>query len=175
MGAKQQNFRGSTQLRLRGSHESDFSKGNWYFCSQARFPKEAGGAAPNAVFPGHIRRIIWTTDGWPLVLPERYGAVPQVEITEDEIIGIWEHIDLGYAYEKQKEAVTMEFAADHTIISSGPWKGGKWSYNAEKKVLTANGVSLYLSRETDWEAAPRKHTIVYVGLGDHKTYWGKKQ
>ena len=24
-GAKQQNFRGSTQLRLRGSHESDFS------------------------------------------------------------------------------------------------------------------------------------------------------
>ena len=95
-------------------------------------------------------------------------------IPKNEIVGTWEHIDLGYSYGKQKEAVAMEFAADHTI-ASGPWKGGKWSYDASKQVLTANGVTLYLSRETDWEAAPRTHTVVYAGLGDHKTYWGKKK
>lgn len=158
------------------SHCAVFDDGNdnWYFSSQGRFPQDAGGAAPNAVFLGHIRRIIWTSDEWPLVLPERYGAVPKVAITENDIIGTWEHIDLGYSYGKQKESVQMEFAANHTI-TSGPWKGGKWSYNASTQVLSANGVTLYLSRETDWEATPRTHTIVYAGLGDHKTYWGKKR
>ncbi len=149
-------------------------QGNWYYSSQARFPDNAGGAAPNAVMLGHIRRIVWTSDGWPLVLPERYGAVPQTAITEDDITGTWEHIDLGYKYGVQKESQAMEFAADHTI-ASGPWKGGKWSFDAANQILTANGVTLYLSRETDWEAAPRTHTIIYVGLGDHKTYWGKKK
>lgn len=151
----------------------DDGNGNWFYSSQARFPDNAGGTAPNAVMLGHIRRIVWTADGWPLVLPERYGAVPQVAITEEEIAGTWELIDLGYSYGKQKVATTMEFNADHTI-SSGPWKGGKWMYDAASQVLTVNGVTLYLSRETDWEATPRTHTIVYVGLGDHKTYWGKK-
>lgn len=152
----------------------DDGKGNWYYSSQARFPESAGGAAPNAVMLGHVRRIVWTSDGWPMALPERYGAVPQIAITEEEIAGTWEHIDLGYSYGKQKAASTMEFAADHTI-ASGPWKGGKWSYDPSSQVLTANGVNLYLSRETDWEASPRTHTIVYAGLGDHKTYWGKKK
>lgn len=151
----------------------DDGKDNWYYSSQARFPESAGGAAPNAVMLGHVRRIVWTSDGWPLVLPERYGAVPQLAITEEEIPGKWEHIDLGYSYGKQKTASAMEFAADHTI-TSGPWKGAEWSYDASKQILTANGVTLYLTRETDWEASPRTHTIVYAGLGDHKTYWGKK-
>jgi hypothetical protein len=35
-------------------------------------------------------------------------------------------------------------------------------------------VELYLQRETDWEASPRTHTIVYAGYANNKTYWGKK-
>ncbi|MBQ0096351.1 MAG: arabinan endo-1,5-alpha-L-arabinosidase [Bacteroidales bacterium] len=151
----------------------DDGKDNWYYSSQARFPNDAGGAAPNAVMLGHVRRIVWTTDGWPLVLPERYGAVPQVAIKESDIVGKWEHIDLSYKYAEQRTAVEMEFAADNTI-TSGPWKGGKWTYNEDSQILTANGVTLYLYRETDWEASPRTHTIVYAGLGNRKTYWGKK-
>lgn len=152
----------------------DDGKGNWFFSSQGRFPANAGGAAPNAVMLGQVRRIVWTSDDWPLVLPERYGAVPQVSITEADIAGIWEHIDLGYEYGVQKESQPMEFAEDHTI-TSGPWKGGKWSFDTSKQILTANGVTLYLYRETDWEASPRTHTIVYAGFGNHKTYWGKKR
>jgi hypothetical protein len=49
-------------------------------------------------------------------------------------------------------------------------------------VLTVNGIKLYLQRETDWEAGTeannrhtgRKATIVYAGLKDLVTYWGKK-
>lgn len=146
------------------------SNGNWYYSSQGRLPANID----NAVMLGHVRSILWTKDGWPLVMPERYGAVPQVTIKEEELIGKWEHIDLSYSYGEQKSAATMTLAADHTI-TEGTWKGGTWSYDAEKQILTANGIELYLKRETDWESTPRTHTIVYAGYGDNfKTYWGKK-
>lgn len=152
----------------------DDGKGNWYYASQARFPANVGGNPySNAIMMGHVRSIRWTEDGWPLVMPERYGAVPQIAITEDELVGNWEHIDLGYSYGKQKEANVMTLGADHKI-TAGTWKGGSWSFDASKQILTANGVQLYVQRETDWEASPRKHTIVYVGLNNQKTYWGKK-
>ena len=60
-------------------------------------------------------------------------------------------------------------------ITAGTWAGKTWSYDATQQILTANDIKLYLQRETDWEASPRHHTIVYVGLNGTKTYWGKLQ
>ena len=107
-------------------------------------------------------------------MPERYGAVPQDKIEESELIGNWEHIDLSYSFGNQKTSTQMTLTDDHKV-SAGSWAGATWSYDAENQVLTANGVKLYLQRETDWEASPRTHTIVYAGYGgNNKTYWGKK-
>ena len=152
----------------------DDGNGNWYYASQGRFPENVGGNTySNALMMGHVRSIRWNSQGWPVVMPERYGAVPQIAITEDKLVGNWEHIDLSYSYGKQKESSNMTLAADHTI-TDGTWKGGTWSYDAEKQILTANGVELCLQREADWEANPRTHTIVYAGYTNSKTYWGKK-
>ena len=152
----------------------DDGEGNWYFSSQGRLPHDVyNDQYSNAIMMGHVRAMRWTKDGWPLVMPERYAAVPQIEITEKELIGKWEHIDLGYKYGEMKGSVSMTLEEDHSI-SEGPWKGAKWSYDAQNRILTANGVELYLMRECDWEAEPRRHTIVYAGLGNKKTYWGKK-
>ena len=152
----------------------DDGQGNYFYASQQRFPETAGGNAPNAVMMGGVRSIQWLSTGWPVVMPERYGAVPAVAITADEIAGTWEHIDLSYSYGKMKESTTMTFAADGTI-TDGAWKGGKWSFDAATNTLTANGVELKVQRECDWEASPRKHTIVYAGVSGAKTYWGKKK
>lgn len=152
----------------------DDGNGNWFFSSQGRFPANVGGNAySNAIMMGQVRSIRWSEDGWPVVMPERYGAVPQAAITESELVGNWEHIDLSYNYAKQDVASAMTLAANHTV-TAGTWTGATWSYNATTKVLTVNGVKLYLQREVDWEASPRKATIVYAGYNAKKTYWGKK-
>ena len=152
----------------------DDGQGNYYYASQQRFPTTAGGNAPNAVMMGGVRSIQWLSTGWPVVMPERYAAVPKVAITSDDIVGTWEHIDLGYKYGEMKQSSAVTFAADGTI-TDGVWKGGKWSFNASTNTLTANGVELKVQRECDWEASPRKHTIVYSGINGAKSYWGKKK
>ena len=150
-------------------------QGNWYYASQARFPENVdGNAYSNAIMMGHVRSIRWTEDGWPVVMPERYGNVPQLPIKEEELLGNWEHIDLSYSYGKQKESTVMTLGKDGKI-TAGTWSGKTWSYDATQQILTANGIKLYLQRETDWEASPRHHTIVYVGLNGTNTYWGKLQ
>ena len=152
----------------------DDGNDNWYYCSQGRYPENYDTWAPNAIMLGHVRSIRWTKDGWPVVMPERYAAVPQTPITEEDIVGTWEHIDMAYSYGKQKESSEMVFSADHKI-TSGTWKNGTWSFDPATNTLTANGVELLLQRECDWEANPRKHTIVYAGMTTSKTYWGKKK
>lgn len=159
------------------SHCAVFNDGgdNWFYASQGRFPTTAGGNAPNAVMLGHVRSIRWTSSGWPVVMPERYGAVPQVAISEDELVGTWEHIDLAYSYGKQDVSTTMELAADHKV-TAGVWKGKTWSFSASTNTLKVGDVELLLQRECDWETSPRCATIVYAGLSaDGKTtFWGKK-
>ena len=153
----------------------DDGNGNWYYASQQRFPANVGGNAySNAIMMGGVRSIQWESNGWPTVMPERYGAVPQVSISESELVGAWEHIDLSYSYGNQRTASEMVLGDDHKI-TSGAWKGAAWSFNAQTNTLTCNGVELKVQREVDWEASPRKVTIVYSGLNGMKSYWGKKK
>lgn len=151
----------------------DDGEGNWYYASQARFPAGVNGNdASNALMLGHVRSIVWTNDGWPLVLPERYGAVPQLPIAEEELIGKWELIDLTYQYAQMKESVEMNLTNDHKV-AGGTFDGSDWSYDAASGILKAGNVNLYLKRECDWENVDRKATIVFAGIGS-TTYWGKK-
>lgn len=151
----------------------DDGEGNWFYVSQARFPAGVNGNdASNALMLGHVRSIVWTKEGWPLVLPERYGAVPQLAIAEEELIGAWEIIDLAYQYGQMKESTAMTLTADHKI-AGGTFDGQDWSFDAASGILKAGNVELYLKRECDWEKAERPATIVFAGISD-TTWWGKK-
>lgn len=154
----------------------DDGAGNWYYSSQGRFPQNVGGNVySNAIMMGQIRSLKWAATGWPLVMPERYGAVPEATISESELAGDWEHIALTNNTSTQRTSETMTFDLSTHTITAGPWKGATWTYDSSKQTITTStGVVLYLQRETDWEATPRTHTIVYAAHGNNKTYWGKK-
>lgn len=153
----------------------DDGKGNWYYASQQRFPANFNGnISSNALMMGGIRSIVWTSTGSPLIMPERYGAVPQKRISENELVGNWQHINLIYNYQKQDASTTMVLGNDHKV-KSGWSVGSTWSFDATNNVLVIDTVKLYLKREVDWEASPRKVTIVYAGYSPTGTitYWGK--
>lgn len=153
--------------------------GHWFYSSQARLPENYNGNAySNAIMMGHVRSIRWTESGWPVVMPERYAGVPQPSVLESELAGTWENIDLSYSYAKQKTSSELVLNEDGTL---GGCYTGTWKYNPDGQTLTLvsnNGTfSLCVAREVDWEASPRKVTIVYGGYTSDgkKTLWGKKK
>ena len=159
--------------------------GDWFYASQARFPADAGGNAPNAVMMGHVRRIVWCpasadnlNDLWPIALPERYAGLSKANVTKADIAGTWEHIDLKYDYGKQ------DASSELVLTANGGMSGaltGTWTFDESKQYLTLapNGgdkVVVVVAHEADWEASPRKATIVYAGTEKtlNSTWWGKK-
>ena len=151
----------------------DTVSGQWYYCSQARLPANTNGNAySNAIMMGHLRKILWTDDGWPVVLPERYAGVPQTMITDNDLVGNWEHINLAYSAGVQKTSTTLTLTADYKATGAIT---GSWSFNSYTGTLTIGSFKVKVQRELDWEASPRVPTIVYAGLTSSGiSLWGKK-
>lgn len=145
----------------------------WYYASQARLPEGVPGInVSNAVMMGHVREIEWTSDGWPVVAPERYAGVPETEITDDDIVGNWQQITMNYQYQVQQTPVVITFNANGTISGA---VSGSWSLEAATNTLYVNGNECKLINAWDWELASRKVTLSYSGLTvDGKPVWGKK-
>lgn len=163
----------------------DDGQGNWFFCSQGRKPTDYSANpewAPNAIMMGHVRRIYWTADGWPVVSPERYAGVEDAPIAAADLAGTWELIDLSYSYGKQKtpQPLAMKLSSlSGRLILSGAIEGSA-SLDAGTNTLTVTptGKSSYrlnVARELDWEGSPRRSTIVMAGYPSAtSTFWAKK-
>lgn len=155
----------------------DDGAGNWYYVSQQRMPANVAGInASNAIMMGGVRSIKWMSNGWPTVMPERYGAVPQVAIKASELAGTWEGIDLAYEYGKQRVSTEFTLNADGSMTGGKAWPNVKvWNFDTSSNTLTIGTTKLKVQREVDWEASPRKLTIVYSGVSGSKSFWGKKK
>ncbi len=148
--------------------------GDWFFTSQGRLPAGAGGNSyANSIMMGQVRKIRWTDDGWPVVMPERYTGVEDQTITADDLVGTWENITLAYDYGEQDTSVSLVLSSDNK--ATGDALSGTWSFDATNNVLTIGDTELYVEKEVDWEADPRAITIVYSGLNsDGESLWGKR-
>jgi hypothetical protein len=167
------------------SHVAVFAdaENNWYLACQGRM-EDSDNASLNANMLCHLRRILWTEDGWPIVVPERYGNVPQVPIKTEEIAGMYDFIDLFYTNGKSDnpgqdiacQGVATRLLADGTV-KGAVYNGQKWSFDEASSTLTIGSQKFIVTREVDYDSDSRKPTIVfcaYSSNGQH-TYWGKRK
>lgn len=133
----------------------------------------------------HVRKVLWTEEGWPIVSPERYANVDQDPVTQEELAGEWEQIVLnyqvvpGYADEQISPnfqvAVTMQLSADGKINGDA---SSQWTYTSPWLTLNWNNGhtdKVNVLRERDWENKIET-TLVFTGLNEEgRAVWGKKK
>jgi arabinan endo-1,5-alpha-L-arabinosidase len=162
------------------SHPAVFSDGDQFYMAHQGRPGE------NKFFMiMHVRKIIWTEGGWPVVSPQRYAGLEQTPVGEEELAGNWEQIVLGYrvvpGYADEQispdfqESVPLVLGADGTINGDAenqwtyqaPWLELRWGSEWVDKVKVERG--------RDWENRVAS-TLVFTGLNQHGTaIWGKKR
>ncbi|QOS77335.1 arabinan endo-1,5-alpha-L-arabinosidase [Paenibacillus sp. JNUCC31] len=128
----------------------------------------------------HVRKMLWTKDGWPVVSPERYAGETAQDIPKSLIAGEWEGIALDPSVDGQVQAVPYELESNGQIKSgkgSGKWTfDGKQTLTLEWKESPWGGDSteeLKLLPSWDWERS--QPALVVTGLSDRGiAVWGKQ-
>ncbi len=95
--------------------------GNWYLINHTREVK--GGVAIL-----HVRTMLWTEDGWPIVMPERYAGEELQVIPESMISGTWDYLPIG------DNVNTVINSEKITLTSGGAITGAKegtWSFDGQ--------------------------------------------
>ena len=132
----------------------------------------------------HVRPVFWTEDGWPIVSPERYAAVPQTAVTATDLVGTYEQIILGYqivpGYANEQTNPNFQTSVALKLDAGGTINGeaaNTWTYTAPWLTLTWGGTyvdKLHVERGRDWENKIES-TILLSGLNNNGTaIWGKK-
>jgi arabinan endo-1,5-alpha-L-arabinosidase len=162
------------------SHCSVFKDGTKYYMAHQGRP-----GVDKAFMVLHVRKIFWTTNGWPIVSPERHANVSDAAVANSEIAGDYEQIVQGYAtvpgYENEQTDPQYNAAFKTTLGADGRINGdvnNTWSYTAPWLELRwAGGLfvdKLHVSRERDWEKK-KTSTLVMTGLnGGGLSIWMKK-
>lgn len=128
----------------------------------------------------HVRKILWTEDGWPVVSPERYAGETQQDIPKSLIPGGWEYLVMDKSVDGQIQSSHIKLGADGTIEGSA--EQGKWSFDGKfTMTLTWNNPvedrskvqRVQLLPSWDWER--NRQTLVFTGMdGNGTAVWGKQ-
>ena len=133
----------------------------------------------------HVRKIFWTQNGWPVVSPERYAGEDNSLVSQTDLIGDWEQINLNYnvvpGYQAEQTSPNFQVATTTTLLANGTINGNAantWTYTAPWLQLTySNGFTdkVYVQKGRDWENK-KAAGFIFSGLNNAGTaIWGKKK
>lgn len=149
---------------------------NWYMLHHAR-----GASDKNWTYL-HVRKMLWTGDGWPVVSPERYTGETESTLTSNTVIGQWESIVLDRNNNGQLTSSTISLLASGKIGSET--SANRWEFTAPntlKLYWHAPGQApndywidtVKVMESWDWEK--NRRTYIYTGMNQSGTnIWGKK-
>jgi arabinan endo-1,5-alpha-L-arabinosidase len=123
----------------------------------------------------HVRKMVWTDDGWPMVSPERFAGEEEQAIPKEMIPGSWEYIvHLPDNIEKQSSR-TMTLTEDGNF--SLHEEQGKWKAKGDKglEFQWSSGAQAQVKLLPAWDWEKDKPTLVFMGLTEKGVaFWGKK-
>ncbi|GAE33950.1 arabinan endo-1,5-alpha-L-arabinosidase [Halalkalibacter akibai] len=146
--------------------------GDYFICHHARMLEKKD------IFCLHIRRIVWTEDGWPLVSPERYTGEVLERIDSTAIIGSWDAVKFERLVEGVHESFDLQFLADHQLKMNNEiynWiKTDIYTCKLFHEDDNINEVAeLKILKAWDWERDCE--TLVFTGMDANGTcMFGKK-
>ncbi|MDX8045194.1 family 43 glycosylhydrolase [Gracilibacillus sp. S3-1-1] len=120
-----------------------------YICHHIRAPKDKHWHYL------HIRKIVWTNDGWPLVSPERFAGEVLMELDKSQLVGEWEWITVDPHNDKQDLAITITLPEENWTALS------KEHYQLKVQEEDVSGVTM---KSWDWERW--QETVVFIGKND---------
>lgn len=128
----------------------------------------------------HVRRILWTEDGWPVVSPERYAGEKEQDIPQAMLAGEWERLEQDPFIDGQNESGRL------TLHKSGEMEGslgsGSWSFDGKRtltleweEVETGSGRVEQVQVLPAWDWERNVGALVFTGLNERGTaIWGKQ-
>ena len=132
----------------------------------------------------HVRRILWSDDGWPVVSPERYTGEQEQKLNKEQIAGQWETIILDKDNNQQLSSSKITLKSNGKI-DDGTGKS-KWEFRAENTVIMKiydpekKTGSKYIEQTVkvlpSWDWENWKTTLVFTGIDSSGVcVWGKKE
>ena len=125
----------------------------------------------------HVRKILWSNDGWPMISPERYAGEKEQEIDKKLIIGEWELIPLYRDVNRVIVSKTYSFKENGDI--EGEY-GGKWSFSnineIKIKIKVRDENEIYKGKVMpSWDWEENKETLIFTTIDRNAVaLWGKK-
>lgn len=125
----------------------------------------------------HVRKMVFTDEGWPVVSPERYAGEEEQPIPEKEILGSWEYLPIDPNNNGMQHARPGLVFEPDGVVHFGD-QTGKWEIKQPNsfrfKLKDEQMVSAIILPAWDWEND--RSTLVFTGLDTTGTaIWGKKK
>ncbi len=123
----------------------------------------------------HLRRLVWTEDGWPAVSPERYAGEKIQEIPVTSLLGHYERISLQPMLPQ-----TVSSSAPVILRPDGTMRTGcllgSWRRPGTNTVhVTLAGLEEKLTVLPAWDWQAHRQTLVMTGFDSRGvTVWYKK-
>ncbi len=146
--------------------------GDWYLCCHIR-PAVVYGFVMSTM---HIRRIMWSADGWPLVSPENYAGETVQSIPADAIPGRYEWITLTPTIPQTVIAsAPASFTASGTMHVSSLTRC-TWKLTGEHSLRVDMGAHCVdFEILPAWDAENSRPTLVMTGkTDDNVCVWCKR-
>jgi len=120
----------------------------------------------------HVRKILWTNAGWPIVSPQRYAGEKLQPVPPSLIPGRWEQIVLEPKDNRKQVAKPLKLLPGGDIAGGGRWR---FTRPAALRLAWSKTRLCIVKLLPAWDWENDRATLVYTGLSlSGKAVWGKR-